>query len=376
MDRDTWQMAGLALVALGVVVLTSIEPRQWRALRHWFREGDWIPWAVLLLVLLIAIPLTYGLRRRQSARQAARAIQERVASGPTYLLLPRADWRPVDPARVKLWGRLASALPRDEHIAFEIVGSGTELAFALHGSPEGVRAALAQIKAEWPGVQRRGVTEDPARLPQDWHLYWCEIAPSTWEEDIVPLSADPLRAVFTEINGVVGRGRAMLQIIARADFGTRRAVGQKAVAKRGEKAPHAGVQALRRKEASRLEKRFERTFLQVTLRAVGMADTPSRAAGMARGLARAVCASFSSKNPVAVVREGDDPAVVLGRVPGLTRAWADNEIAALGHLTGADMLTLAPRLRVASAQSLPVAPAMRLTPADQVARFTEPLQDT
>lgn len=373
MDKDTWQMIGLALAALGVIVMTSVEPRQWRALRHWFRDGHWIPWAVLILVLLIALPVLRITLRRRRARQTAQAIQQQVANGPTYLLLPRADWKPVDPARVKLWGRLATALPRDEHIAFEIVGSGTELAFALHGSPEGVRAALAQIKAEWPGVQRRGVTEDHAVLPQDWHLHWCEIAPSTWEEDIVPLSTDPLRAVLTEINGVVGRGRAMLQIIARADFGTRRAVGQKAVAKRGEKAPHAGVQALRRKEASLLEKRFERTFLQVTVRAVGMADTQERAQGMARGLARAVCASFSSKNSVTVVREGNDPAVVLGRVPGQTRPWADNEIAALGHLTGADMLTLAPRLRVASAQSLPVAPAMRVTAADQVARFTEPL---
>ena len=374
MDKDTWQMLGLALAALGVAVFTSVTPRQWRALRHWFREGRWIPWALLVLALVVVLPLLRHTLRRRRVRRAEQAVRQQVASGPTYLLLPRADWRPVDPARVKLWGRLAAALPRDEHIAFEIVGSGTELAFALHGSDDGVRAALAQIKAEWPGVQRRGVTEDPAVLPAGWHIHWCEIAPSTWEEDIVPLSADPLRAVLTEINGVVGRGRAMLQLIARADFGTRRAVGQKAVAKRGEKAPHAGVQALRRKEASKLEKRFERTFLQVTVRAVGMADTPERAAGMARGLARAVCASFSSQNAVQVVREGDDPEVVAGRVPGVLKAWADNELAALGHLTGADVLTLAPRLRVASAQSLPVAPAMRLTPADQVARFTEPLQ--
>jgi hypothetical protein len=179
--------------------------------------------------------------------------------------------------------------------------------------------------------------------------------------------------VLVELNGVMGQGRGLLQVIARRDFGTRRAVGQRAVAARGAGSaiPHAGVRALRQKEARILEKRFDRTFLQATIRTVGMADTPERAQGIARGLARAVTAAFGPGNPVQRVKEGPDPQPVLQRHLGVTQAWGDHELAYLGHLVGQDMQTVAPRLVVASAQALPVAPAMRVTPHDQVAGFAE-----
>jgi hypothetical protein len=190
----------------------------------------------------------------------------------------------------------------------------------------------------------------------------------------VPLTTDPLRGAIVELNGVVGQGRGLLQILAKHDYGTKRKVGQRAVAARGEgqQVPHAGVKALRTKEARELENRFDRNFLQVTVRAVGMADTPERAQGIARGLARAVCASYGPQNPVKVVKEGQgDLTATQQRAFGKMQAWADTELASLAHLVGSDMLTVAPRLLVASAKSLPVSPAMRVIPTDTLARFAE-----
>jgi hypothetical protein len=56
---------------------------------------------------------------------------------------------------------------------------------------------------------------------------------------------------------------------------------------------------------------------------------------------------------------------------GRSQAWADDELATLAHLTGSDMLFVAPRLKTASAKSLPPDPEMRVTSMDVVARFAE-----
>ena len=303
--------------------------------------------------------------------QHAREIQQRVANGATIQLLGRSDWKPVDPANVNLWARLADALPHDEHISFEIGGSDTELFFALHGSEDGVRAALTQFKAEWPGMQRRPVEVEHAQVPPDWHLHWIELCPQDWKESITSLSSDPLRAVLVEVNGVLGRGRGLVQVIARNDFGTRAKLGRAAFENRAEKVENAGVKAIRTKEARGLETRAERTFLQVTVRCVGIADSQSRAQGIARGLARAVSASYGHRNPVKPVKNGSDPQVVMERRMGKTQAWADDELASLAHLTGSDMLFVAPRLKTASAKSLPPDPEMRVTVQDGTARFVE-----
>ncbi len=374
MDADQKKMLGLGLVAALIFIFLSITPAQKRTLRTWYKSGAWV--APVVAVAVIAPSTAIGVKVYQVRKQKAymAAIAQQVATGPTVLLLPRADWKPVDPSKINLWGRLADALPHDEQISLEVFGSETEIAFALHGSENGVRAALTQIKAEWPGVQRRETAADPTQPPEGWVGYWCECAPATWDKPIVPLTTDPLRGAIVELNGVVGQGRGLLQILAKHDYGTKRKVGQRAVAARGEgqQVPHAGVKALRTKEARELEGRFDRNFLQVTVRAVGMADTPERAQGIARGLARAVCASYGPQNPVKVVKEGQgDLTATQQRAFGKMQAWADTELASLAHLVGSDMLTVAPRLLVASAKSLPVSPAMRVIPTDTLARFAE-----
>ena len=373
MDSENRKL--LALVALAGVVLVglNVPPKTWKTALKWLKGGQWILPTIAVGVLVLAVLIFLALRKRARSKKSQTEIDQAVASGPTILLLPRADWKAVDPSKVDLWGRLADALPHDEQISFEVFGSETEIAFALHGSENGVRAALTQFKAEWPGLSRRHPESDSAQLPEGWVIWWCECKPASWDRPIEPLSADPLRGALVELNGVVGQGRGMLQVIARNDFGTRRAVGQRAVAARGESGqiPHAGVRALRQKEARVLEKRFDHSFLQATIRTVGMADTPERAAGIARALARAITVAFGPSNPVQRVKEGQDPKPVLARSLGVTQAWGDNELAYLGHLVGQDMQAVAPRLKSASAKALPVAPEMRLHPLDQIARFVE-----
>ena len=324
-------------------------------------------WLISGIVVLALFPLIKVLLSKRRAAQ----IQKGVTDGPTLLLLPRSDWKPVDPAKVDLWARLADALPHDEQISFEVGGSDIDLFFALHGSEDGVRAALTQFKSEWPGLQRRAVETDPAAVPEGWHVYWVELRPHSWKEPILALSNDPLRSVLVEVNGVIGRGRGLVQVIARNDFGTRAKLGAAAFTARAEKMQNAGVRAIRTREARSLEGRAGRAFLQVTLRCVGIADSESRAQGIARGLARTVSASYGHRNPVKPVRYGKDPRPVLERRMGNSQAWADDELATLAHLTGSDMLYVAPRLKTASAKSLPPDPEMRVTPMDEVARFAE-----
>jgi hypothetical protein len=324
----------------------------------------WLSGGVFLMALFPAGRLVLNRRR-------AALIQKGVTEGPTLLLLPRSDWKPVDPAKVDLWARLADALPHDEQISFEVGGSDVELFFALHGSQDGVGAALTQFKSQWPGLQRRPFETDPAAVPEGWHVSWIELRPHSWKEPILSLSSDPLRSVLVEVNAVIGRGRGLVQVIARNDFGTRAKLGAAAFTARAETMPNAGVRAIRTREAKGLEGRAGRAFLQVTIRCVGIADSESRAQGIARGLARTVSASYGHRNPVKPVRYGTDARPVLERRMGKSQAWADDELATLAHLTGSDMLFVAPRLKTASAKSLPPDPEMRVTPMDVVAKFLE-----
>lgn len=376
--REIINLLGLALVA-GVLLLVQrmeLYRREalvalWeRLLVFWARFG----WLVLLVPLLAGgIVLVVVIMRALRRRRAQRAVLERVVAGPTVQLLPRADWKRVDPEDVQVWVRLADALPHDEHLAFEIGGNSDGLAFALHGSAEGVRAAMTQFRAEWPGLFRKPLAaeEDPARLPEGWAAWWVELAPASFEQAVQAAASDPLRAMLIEINGVLGTGRGLVQVIARRNFGVRRALGQKAFAARDEDSPSKGVRALRMQEAKELEERARATYLDVTLRVVGLADTPERAQGIARGLARAVAASFSGANPVQPVRQGSDPAPVLRREPGRMAAWSANDLAFLAHLPGSDLMQLAPRLATAPARYLPADPEMRFNAVQYMTAFLE-----
>ena len=375
--NDSVKMLGLLLLGgllMAAIYFDVFTPKFWKVtwpkLQAWIQEHHtWILVAGLSgLTLLVSLVIGIAWIRRAKWQ----AIQARVATGPTFLLLPRSDWRPISPDKVNLWARLADALPHDQHISFEIAGSDTEACFAIHGSEEGVRAALTQIKAEWPGVQRRPVQPDLAAVPEGWAIFWVELRPGSWREPIISMADDPLRPVLVEVNGVVGRGRGLVQVIARNDFGTRARLGQAAFTARAVKVENAGVRAIRTKQARSLEERAERAFLQVTVRCVGIADTPVRAEGIARGLARAVSSTYGHKNPVKPVRSGVDPKPVLERrMSRRSQAWADDELSTLAHLVGSDMLNVAPRLKTASAKSLPPDPEMRILPTDITARFAE-----
>ena len=362
---------GLALLALvlalgnkyGVFTSANVRAEILSQIFTWLHAYRF--WLISGVLVLVSFPI---IKMLLSRRRAA-LIQKGVTEGPTLLLLPRSDWKAVDPSKVNLWARLADALPHDEQISFEVGGSDVDLFFALHGSEDGVRAALTQFKSEWPGLQRRPVETDPAAVPEDWHVYWVELCPHNWKEPIMALSNDPLRSVLVEVNGVIGRGRGLVQVIARNDFGTRAKLGTAAFNARAEKMQNAGVRAIRTKEARGLEGRAGRAFLQVTVRCVGIADSGSRAQGIARGLARTVSASYGHRNPVKPVRYGKDPRAVIERRMGRSQAWADDELATLAHLTGSDMLFVAPRLKTASAKSLPPDPEMRVTSMDVVAKF-------
>ncbi len=374
---EGWKLAGLALVA-GLLFLALrfdlLSPKFWKQngpkMLAWGQEHRQllILAGAAFLTLLLALVLT-----RVILKQCYwAAIQRRVATGLTYLLLPRSDWRPISPDKVNLWARLADALPHDEHLSFEIAGSDTELCFAVHGSENGMRAALTQFKAEWPGVQRRPVEVDLAAVPEGWNIFWVELRPHSWREAIVALSDDPLRSVLVEVNGVIGRGRGLVQVIARNDFGTRAKLGKAAFTARAGQAQNAGVRALQTKAARSHEARAERAFLHVTIRCVGFADEKSRAEGIARGLARAVSSGYGHKNPVKQVLSGRNPLPVLERRMGKRpQAWADDELATLAHLVGSDMLHVAPRIKTASAKSLPPDPEMRVLPTDVTARFVD-----
>jgi hypothetical protein len=378
----------LAVLAGGLLVLQRRNPR-WlqellqpagrrdllEALRGWWAAaGMRIGLIVLAAALVVGLIVGGGmLWRAVRRRRAEKALLERVASGPTVQLLPRADWKRLDPEDVQVWVRLADALPHDEHLAFEIGGNQDGLAFSLHGSAEGVRAALTQFRAEWPGVFRKAVAaeEDLARPVEGWAVWWVELAPAAFERAVQAASADPLRAVLIELNGVLGQGRGLVQVIARRNFGVRKALGERAFAAREVETPSKGVRALRTQEAKELEARARATYLDVTVRVVGLADTSERAQGIARGLARAIAASFDSGNPVQPVRQGSDPQIVMRRAPGRMAPWSASDLAFLAHLAGSDLLGIAPRLATAPARYLPADPEMRFDAGKHHTAFLE-----
>lgn len=337
---------------------------QEKAAMYWAAYGRFVLSGFLALAALLIGGWLY---RRYAQAAYHRAIIERVSQGPTVQLLPRADARPVQPDKVRIWQRLADALPHDEHISFEIAGNESRVGFYLHGSSEGVVAALTQFRAEWPGLFRKKA-DDPAQN-KDWAIWWVELAPNAYDRPVQAAADDPLRAILIELNGVLGHGRGMVQVIARRNFGAREMIGRQAFAARDEEIPSKGVRALRQQDARRLEERAQEIYLDATIRAVGLADTHERAQAIARGLARAIAASFSGLNPVRPVAQGRDAARVIWRTPGRMMAWAAGDLAALAHLAGSDLIALAPRMDTAPARYLPADPDMRFDPARHKTAF-------
>jgi hypothetical protein len=198
-----------------------------------------------------------------------------------------------------------------------------------------------------------------------------ELVPASYEQAVRAATDDALRAALIELNGVLEDGRGLIQVIARRNFGARKQLGQKAFAARDEETASKGVRALRAQEAKELEARARATYLDVTLRAAGMADTPERAQGIARAIARAISASFEGGNPVQAVRQGSDPRPLARREPGKAAVWSANDLAYLAHMPGSDLLQVVPRLQTAPARYLPADPEMRFDPALHRTAFLE-----
>lgn len=366
MNSDTRNLILLVLAALAIIaagrfgLLTpqGVAAAQTRLAAWWLAHGRIVLWSAGGLG---ALALGGAALRFARARQARREALERVAGGPTVQLLPRADWKRIEPEDVQVWVRLADALPHDEHLSFEIAGNEQFTSFVLHGSEGGARAALTQFRAEWPGLFRKPLKaeEDAAAVPPGWSVWWVELAPASFEQAVRAAADDPLRAVLIELNGVLGEGRGLVQVIARRNFGARRQLGQKAFAARDEETPSKGVRALRAQEAKELEARARATYLDVTVRAAGIADTAERAQGIARALARAIAASFDGSNAVQAVRQGSDPRPLVRREPGRMAVWSANDLAYLAHLAGGDLIQAAPRMQTAPARYLPADAEMR-----------------
>jgi len=368
----------ILLLVAGALILASrvglfspggVKDAQEKIVQFWADYGRII---LACLVAIIALLLLFAAYQAYSRWAMQNAIRERVAGGPTVQLLPRADAKPVQPERLQIWDRLAEALPHDEHISFELIGNEDSIGFYLHGSGDGITAAQTQFRAEWPGIFRKSCERDPALPDEGWKIWWVELAPTAYDISLRAAADDPLRAVLIETAGVVGHGRAMMQIVARRNFGARKLLGQKAFSARDDETPSKGVRAIRQDEARLYEERARTTFLDVSVRAVGVADTAERAQSIARSLSRAISAQFSSSGGVSVqpVRQGNDPACVVGRhlTPSAT-PWAAHDLAYLAHLSGSDLMQVAPRLASAPARYLPADPDMRLNPAAHKTAF-------
>jgi hypothetical protein len=354
---QTIQLIFLAIVSALILLAgryNLLNPRGARAARDaaaawWLVNGRMVIAGIVLAIILLIVLLIWRWKLRLAKK---RAVLDRVASGPTIQLLPRADWKAVPTDDNQIWARIASALPPGEHISFEICGNADQSYLALHGSKEGVSAAITQIVAEFPGLFYRPLAEE-----QGGAIYWIELSPASLERAVLAVG-DPLRAVLLEIASL-RHDRGMVQIIARRNTNARWMLRRKAFAARDEELESNGMRALRTREAKELEVRAQDEILDCTVRVIGISKDHSAAQRIAHRLAIAVSSSFGPENPLRPVRQGADARPVIRREPGQMQVWAARELAALAHLPDRDAIQLAPRLLHAPARYLPADPEMR-----------------
>ena len=362
-------MGGLAVLIFGVTFVLGMSPREQRAL---------IPYAIggvagLGLLGLLAVFVRVQ-RQRAKARQQA-AIDEAVAGGATWLLLRPKEARSVDVDKVTLWKRLAYAQPTQEHFSFEVFGNGDKQGMALHASQTKGRSVLREFFQEWADMQRRPAaeTDNPAFVPEGWHVHWIEIGPASADKPITISSRDPLLGALSEIADIAAPTRALVQVIARSDTTTRRQLGEMSAAMRSGQVQDAGVRYQRTKEAKTIEQRGSGLFLQAVIRISAISPFPDRVEGAAMALANTLCNQFGPDNPVVILAQSDPkkPVNLAARAisGGAIRSWADNEIVALAHLPGGDALKFAPLLSTGSAKALPAKPDLRIPKKAGLARF-------
>ena len=366
--------APLAMGALGIVVLVALDIAN-QGFGAWalglapyaagavgisvVGGGAWLVWS------------RFDSQRRMAAQAEANA---KVASGPTLVILPRPDWKRVEIGKVALWNRLADIL--NEHIAFELTGNEMDSFFTLHAAEGTIDDVITQMGVEWINVERRplGNTPDPAQAHLGENVCWIELTPSNSDVSITPVGDDPLLAVMTYLAGLPDTARGLLQIVARPNAGHRATLQYKAdqlrVAKTVEGQTNKSYQAYLRAETQKqkgeskdLEARLESSFFSVTIRCAIFDADPKLAEMRAKKLAKVVAGQFKASNPMKLSEVERKAEPLQKRAMGTTGIWADNELAALAHLTGENALDLLPSLRTASAVNLPPARAM-LIPTD------------
>jgi len=296
-------------------------------------------------------------------RRRHREVEERVRSGPTMLLLPRAEM--ATPKTVSLWARLAEILPPGEHLAWEVSGGSDRVVFSFRAAADTLPRALAQVTAEWPGVQARRVEpeNDPVRPPEGAEVWWVELAPQSADRPIETSGSEPLLAVLTEIARLPEGVRAGVQILARGDPVTRSRLGARAV----RHAASRDRSERERSEGRRMAERASRLFLEVRLLVWASARTRGLAQVTARALAGALAAQFGPSNPIRRRAEGAGSLETRAFPLFAGMPWADTEIGLIGHLLGKDGLAVAPQMRVAPARPLPPSPECRVPSGARVA---------
>lgn len=371
MDKKTTFYTVIAVLLMIGMYITRLGPRQRRAIHPYLVRGTLF--GAPALGGSIGLVLVVRLKRRNALHKKQQLIDQAVAEGETWLLLRPKEARSVDVEKICLWKRLASAQPTNEHFSFEAYGNSEQQGLAIHASQTKSRAVLGEFFQEWSDMQRRPAGEqDPARVPEGWHVYWIEVGPASAEKPITSSSRDPLMGVLSEIANVPAPTRTLVQVIARSDITTRRQLGQKSAIMRSAEVKDAGARYRHTKEAKILEERGARVFLQAVMRLAAISTSPLEAHRAAVALANTLCNQFGPDNPVIILAHSSPkkPVKLAARSisGGAIRSWADDEIAALAHLPGGDALKFAPLLSTGSAKSLPAGPELRIPTQARLAK--------
>lgn len=323
----------------------------------------------VVLVLLLIINLG-SIKRRQGK------INQKIKNdGITYLILPRPDADPVIANQVTLWHRIALALPYYKHISFEMSGGEDGVVFSLRSTnKDDARTILSKIIAEWPGTQMRIAMPEEDPLPTEAHFV--EVRALKSDQPIVASTADPMKALLSEIALLPKGVRAGLQALVREDPFTRLKYSRKAddktrkkpdpkmspiIINTGQSKHHALTpSAEQRRHIRWLDERAQEAFMEVRLIIWASAGTES--AKIAKNLAKTVAAQYHPNNKLITgwrIRRGNVQARTFPTFSG--RPWVAGELGTIAHLVGRDGLFAAPALQVAPAKTLPAPPAIRIT---------------
>lgn len=352
----------LLLITLGVPLLVKQlrvnNPRAQVVLRL-----EPIGWGIFASTPLVLSGLTlwqWRTIRRTQTRFHTRLAEE----GVTYLLLPRPDAPPTRAEKVSLWQRLSYAFPYGEHISVELSGWGEGQAFSLRASSEkACHALITQLMTEYPGVEVKQVTtvqEDPLWTPADNVTVWREVLPAHRDQPLLIATPDPQIAVLGELALLPEGVRAGVQVVARADFNTRKRLLSKAASATSKK-PETGKDALRpsnaaRREVSYVDERAQHHFVEAQVFVWASAPHEGLAWQTVNLLTDTLRAQYKPHNPLQKGKEGVGSRYGREMAAFAGRGWTTQELGTLAHLVGGDTAALAPRLLRARSRALPASP--------------------